>query len=197
MAGQHKPRTTKNGIAVSHKPGSLSRRAILIGTLVVLVGLLFTALDTIKVCIAAFFAYSLLVHMPLTRALTFPLSLPSCFVCDIQERWYIFDPVKLHALTKDALATHASSGNASTAALMDDIFARLRADPKIGPTLNTHSIAEADEWMFNNAGGEGTPCDALPDCLAHYHFLPPPSFTRRYGLDVHHPRVHHRGGCLT
>jgi C-8 sterol isomerase len=66
-----------------------------------------------------------------------------------QSRFYVFDPVAVHAITKKAVA----AGHNSTRALMDDIVHQLKLDPKAGPTMNAHSIGEEEEWMFNNAGG--------------------------------------------
>ncbi|PWN18263.1 C-8 sterol isomerase [Microstroma glucosiphilum] len=67
----------------------------------------------------------------------------------VVSRFYVFDPVAVHAITKKAVA----AGHNSTRALMDDIVTQLKLDPKAGPTMNAHSIGEEDEWMFNNAGG--------------------------------------------
>ncbi|KAK0522219.1 C-8 sterol isomerase [Tilletia horrida] len=69
----------------------------------------------------------------------------------IKHNHYVFDPVKLHALVKDSLASTRSLN--STDALFDDILRRLREDERIAPTLNKVSWKEESEWMFNNAGG--------------------------------------------
>lgn len=46
-----------------------------------------------------------------------------------------------------------SENHNSTHFLMQDIVQRLQSNPKWSPYLNTHSIEQESEWMFNNAGG--------------------------------------------
>ena len=60
------------------------------------------------------------------------------------ERFYIFSPEQLHAISQSAIALHRND----TKALVATIVERLRAEDSIAPYL---SIDE--EWCFNNAGG--------------------------------------------
>lgn len=53
-------------------------------------------------------------------------------------------------MTREVIAQNHNS----TAAIFDDILARLHSDEKLGKYLNRHSIKDESEWMFNNAGGE-------------------------------------------
>lgn len=66
-----------------------------------------------------------------------------------QANFYVFDPSSLHQVALSAL----SQNHNSTQLLMQDIVQRLQANPKWSPYLNSHSIQESHEWMFNNAGG--------------------------------------------
>jgi len=68
----------------------------------------------------------------------------------IKAQHYVFDPVKLHALTQSVVAKNHSS----TEAIFDEILGALRNDDKIARTLNTRDFRVKEEWMFNNAGGE-------------------------------------------
>ncbi|CAO1622244.1 unnamed protein product [Parajaminaea phylloscopi] len=68
----------------------------------------------------------------------------------IKSRFYIFDPPKVHAITREALAANHNT----TLDLFNDVYARLRdSDPRIARSLNTRSITDQNEWVFNNAGG--------------------------------------------
>jgi hypothetical protein len=60
------------------------------------------------------------------------------------ERFYIFDPDKLHSL---ALQSIELNGN-NTAGIVATIVHGLRQDPKIDNHVNVDQ-----EWIFNNAGG--------------------------------------------
>ncbi|KAI9656493.1 MAG: C-8 sterol isomerase [Bathelium mastoideum] len=67
-----------------------------------------------------------------------------------QSRWYVFDPIKVHQITKDALAAN----HQNTTALFEDIRQRLLAsDERIAKSMNRNPFSERSEWVFNNAGG--------------------------------------------
>ena len=66
-----------------------------------------------------------------------------------QSNHYIFDPVKLHSITKDV----TSKGYNTTDEIFDDILLQLSQDPKVAATLNKHPWRDESEWLFNNAGG--------------------------------------------
>ncbi|KAI9692748.1 MAG: C-8 sterol isomerase [Bogoriella megaspora] len=68
----------------------------------------------------------------------------------IKSDFYVFDPIKVHQIAKDAVAAN----HANTTALFQDIHAKLYAsDPKIARVLNKNPLTLESEWMFNNAGG--------------------------------------------
>ena len=60
------------------------------------------------------------------------------------ERYYIFDPEDLHALSLKSIQQHGNN----TKALVAGIVEQLRADKDLAPYLSVQ-----EEWMFNNAGG--------------------------------------------
>ncbi|CAO1635563.1 unnamed protein product [Sympodiomycopsis kandeliae] len=112
--GAYKPRNQNGGPKpTSQAPSALPRRLLALSTIVLIFGLVYSALDTIK------------------------------------SRFYVFDPVKVAAIQKAALAANHNS----TELLFQDIYNRLSQDPKAGPTLNKNSLTDQSEWMFNNAGG--------------------------------------------
>ncbi|KAJ1554703.1 C-8 sterol isomerase [Nowakowskiella sp. JEL0078] len=59
-----------------------------------------------------------------------------------RERFYVFDPVVLNEITKNAIYLHGSNATAIVEQVVGDLHTRY------GRVVNTHQ-----EWMFNNAGG--------------------------------------------
>ncbi|KAJ3130470.1 hypothetical protein HK098_000035 [Nowakowskiella sp. JEL0407] len=59
-----------------------------------------------------------------------------------RERLYVFDPVVLNEITKNAVNLHGTNATAIVDQVVNDMHA------KYGKYINTHR-----EWMFNNAGG--------------------------------------------
>ncbi|KAJ8518872.1 hypothetical protein ONZ45_g4100 [Pleurotus djamor] len=81
------------------------------------------------------------------RAAVFVL-LIACFkwLDTIKDRWYVFDPEKLHQLSRDAIAVHGEN----TEAIVHHIVTNLTAEyPSNKIRINTNE----KEWVFNNAGG--------------------------------------------
>ncbi|GAA97868.1 hypothetical protein E5Q_04548 [Mixia osmundae IAM 14324] len=72
------------------------------------------------------------------------LSLVGLYALDgIRDRFYIFEPAKLHQTALKAIQAHPND----TRAIIDSIVADLRTD------LPGHAISQTEEWVFNNAGG--------------------------------------------
>ncbi|KAF9061939.1 ERG2/sigma1 receptor-like protein [Rhodocollybia butyracea] len=67
------------------------------------------------------------------------------FLDTIKHRWYVLDPTSLHELAQAAIA---SSPN-DTAGMISHIVSNLTATYPSSIAWNTN----ADEWVFNNAGG--------------------------------------------
>ena len=57
---------------------------------------------------------------------------------------YVFNPEKLHALSRSSIQQHGND----TKAIVTSIVEQLRSDNSIAPYLSAD-----EEWMFNNAGG--------------------------------------------
>lgn len=60
----------------------------------------------------------------------------------------------------------------STERIFDGILTELRADPKIGPTLNTNDWRREEEWVFNNAGGAMGSMYIIHASVTEVRFLP-------------------------
>ncbi|CED84807.1 C-8 isomerase [Phaffia rhodozyma] len=69
------------------------------------------------------------------------------FLDGIKERWFIFDPPALHALSAEAVALHPTNITALTAHILTNLSSTYPAY-----TINT-DISNPSEWVFNNAGG--------------------------------------------
>lgn len=59
------------------------------------------------------------------------------------DNFYIFDPPRLHDLSKRALATHGNDTRSVVSYIVDELHS--------GPTSSHVNLDE--EWIFNNAGG--------------------------------------------
>ena len=60
------------------------------------------------------------------------------------DKYYIFSPDRLHALSRNSIHQHGNDTKALVAGIID----QLRTDESIAPHLNVD-----EEWVFNNAGG--------------------------------------------
>lgn len=66
----------------------------------------------------------------------------------VKHRWYVFEPAKLHALTRAAIDQHGND----TRAIISHIVANLTAEYPSSEKRIVLNPRE-DEWFFNNAGG--------------------------------------------
>ncbi|KAL4251944.1 C-8 sterol isomerase, partial [Pleurotus pulmonarius] len=81
------------------------------------------------------------------RVLLLTLFLALCGWLDtIKDRWYVFEPTKLHALAQDAIAVHPDD----VGAMAHHIVANLTAEY---PSTRIRINPDEREWVFNNAGG--------------------------------------------
>ncbi|KAK7471174.1 C-8 sterol isomerase [Stygiomarasmius scandens] len=80
--------------------------------------------------------------------ITFVLALiATCNWLDtIKDRWYVFEPTKLHQLAQSAIAAHQND----TAGMIRHIVTNLTAE--YSPSVVAIN-PDASEWFFNNAGG--------------------------------------------
>ncbi|KAF9498642.1 C-8 sterol isomerase [Pleurotus eryngii] len=82
-----------------------------------------------------------------TRVVILALFLAFCGWLDIiKDRWYVFEPSKLHALAQDAIAAHPDD----TGAMVHHIVSNLTAEY---PSSQIRINPNEREWVFNNAGG--------------------------------------------
>lgn len=74
-----------------------------------------------------------------------------------KERWYVFDPTRMHELARAAIAASPNS----TEGMITHILANLTAEyppsvvsiNSLPPSSSPTSSSAASEWVFNNAGG--------------------------------------------
>ncbi|KAK7471179.1 C-8 sterol isomerase [Stygiomarasmius scandens] len=64
----------------------------------------------------------------------------------IKDRWYVFEPTKLHQLAQSAIATHQND----TAGIIQHIVTNLTAEYSPSTIAINPNVSE---WVFNNAGG--------------------------------------------
>lgn len=97
--------------------------------------------------------------------LLFSLLIPIFYVLDknILHRQYVFDPVKLQAISQARIAQHGND----TESLMRDVHRDLRAE--YGDAVVPEYSQE--DWFWNNAGGAMVRLTHFPSS----HFPQPPS----------------------
>ncbi|KAF5346928.1 hypothetical protein D9758_010157 [Tetrapyrgos nigripes] len=83
----------------------------------------------------------------ITRIAVLVLFIVTCRWLDtIKDRWYVFEPTKLHQLAQAAIAANPGNGPA----MVEHIVANLTAEyPSSVIAINPNT----SEWVFNNAGG--------------------------------------------
>ncbi|KAH8110048.1 C-8 sterol isomerase [Phellopilus nigrolimitatus] len=72
------------------------------------------------------------------------------YVDSIRQRFYVFDPVFIHAVARSAVETHGND----TASIITHIVHNLTTEyPQTGPAQRIALNPRTDEWVLNNAGG--------------------------------------------
>ncbi|KAF8531263.1 ERG2/sigma1 receptor-like protein [Gautieria morchelliformis] len=74
------------------------------------------------------------------------------YLDSIRERFYIFDPVFLHELSKDAVSTHGNATDLIVSHIISNLTEKY-ATTANAPQVVLQTATTPENWVFNNAGG--------------------------------------------
>lgn len=69
-----------------------------------------------------------------------------------KERFYVFDPIFLHELSKDAVTTHGNATNLVISHIISNLTQTYTTADE-APRVALQTAVTPENWVFNNAGG--------------------------------------------